>query len=100
MRHPGSISKALRGTGAQGLGDSPTISRMVTGWGRVAGSLRPAMLTPTTLKMILAPVGRFLTVKPQRSTGWVLAGIHSSAAEGDSAQGQGIPDSPGETPQL
>ena len=58
---------------------SPTISLMVTGWARVAGWLRPAMLTPTTRKVILAPVGRFLTVKPQRSTGSVLAGIHSSA---------------------
>lgn len=39
------------------------------------------MLTPTTRKRILAPVGRSLTVKPHRSTGSLLAGTHSSAGE-------------------
>lgn len=58
-----------------------TISRMVTGWNREAGSLRPAMLTATTRNKIFAPVGRFLTVKPQRSMGSVLAGIQSSATK-------------------
>ena len=47
----------------------------------MAGWLRPAMLTATTRNRIFAPVGRFLTVKPQRSTGSVLAGTQSSAAK-------------------
>lgn len=89
--------------GEQGQGVrrcSPTISRMVTGWARVAGWLRPAMLTPTTRNVILAPVGRFLTVKPQRSTGSVLAGIHSSAMREEPGWGAsfrtflGAPSSP------
>lgn len=64
---------------ARSVGHSRAISRMVTGWTRVAGSLRPAMLTATTRNKILAPVGKFLTVKPQRSTGSVLAETQSSA---------------------
>lgn len=58
-----------------------TISRMVTAWNRETGSLRPAMLTATTRNKSFAPVGRFLTVKPQRSMGSVLAGTQSSATK-------------------
>lgn len=67
--------------GELGLRHLRTISRMVTGWNREAGWLRPAMLIATTRNKIFAPVGRFLTVKPQRSVSSVLAGTQSSAAK-------------------
>lgn len=44
--------------------DSPIISRMVTGCDIVAGGLRPAMFTATTLKLIFSPTGRPRTTYP------------------------------------
>lgn len=38
------------------------ISLIVTAWERVAGGLRPAMLTATTLNSIFSPTGRPFTL--------------------------------------
>lgn len=56
--------------------DSPMISRMVTGCDSVAGGLRPAMFTATTLKLIFSPTGRPRTTNPCLSQISVFANTH------------------------
>lgn len=57
--------------------DSPMISRMVTGCESVAGGLRPAMFTATTLKLIFSPTGRPRTTNPCLSQTSLFATTHS-----------------------
>lgn len=59
------------------LTDSPMISRMVTGCAIVAGVLRPAMFTATTLKLIFSPTGRPRTTNPCLSQSSWFATTHS-----------------------
>lgn len=56
------------------------ISLIVTAWDRVAGGLRPAMLTDTTLNSIFSPTGRPFTLYWFFSTSSSLARTHSSPA--------------------
>lgn len=60
---------------------SRIISRMVTGWARVAGALGPAMLNARTRNCILSPVGRSRMMTEVRSVRPSKAGTHSSAGE-------------------
>lgn len=59
------------------LTDSPMISRMVTGCDSVAGALRPATFTATTLKLIFSPTGRPRTTNPCLSQSSLFAVTHS-----------------------
>lgn len=52
---------------------------MVTGWARLAGGLRPAMLTATARNSIFSPTGRPFTLNWFLSTGSWLAASHWSA---------------------
>lgn len=54
---------------------------MVTGWVRLAGGLRPAMLTATTRNSIFSPTGRSFTLNWFLSTRSLLATTHWSAKE-------------------
>lgn len=55
----------------------PTISRMVTGCCNVAGGLRPATFTATTLKLIFSPTGRPRTTYHCLSHNSWFASTHS-----------------------
>lgn len=76
------------------------ISLMVTAWGRVAGGLRPAMLTATTLNSIFSPTGRSFTLYWVLSTRSWFACTHSSPEEQEPVKGRegsqdGRPKRPG-----
>lgn len=64
----------------------PMISLIVTPWARVAGGLRPAMLTATTLNSIFSPAGRPFTLYWFFDTGSSLACTHWSPEGWDGSE--------------